>query len=70
MKAAALVVLVLAVAARTRLTGTVLGLPVSVPAIGLVAIVLALILLVVLLYLALRFAATIAECIRLRMVAT
>jgi hypothetical protein len=37
MKAALLVVLALAVTARTRLTGTVLGQPVSVPVLWLIA---------------------------------
>lgn len=37
MKAAALIVLVLAVAARTRLTGTVLGQPVDVPVLWVIA---------------------------------
>jgi hypothetical protein len=36
-KAAALIVLVLAVAARTRLTGTVLGQPVDVPVLWVIA---------------------------------
>ena len=50
-KGALLVVLVLAVAARTRLTGTVLGQPVSVPVLWLAAAVLVLVLAVLVLYL-------------------
>ena len=47
-----LVVLGLIAAARTRLTGTVLGLPVSVPVLGVVAVVLVLALAAVVLVLA------------------
>jgi hypothetical protein len=52
MKAALLVVVVLAVAARTRLTGTVLGQPVSVPVLWLVAAVIVLVLAALVLYFA------------------
>ena len=51
MKAAGLIVLVLIVAARVRVTGVVLGLPVNVPVLGIVAFSLVLILAVLVLWL-------------------